>query len=121
MPSTVAPAFFSRSQNSAPLLGKCGEKKTKFMADTLSLKTPRCGCPSLAHLPQSRKWRRRESLGRESPGDRDAGQQPAAAVMHSHTGVSKNSHGCNRPATSAMKGVGVRSSHRGDSHEQDFA
>ena len=63
----------------------------------------------------------RESLGRESPGDRDAGQQPAAAVMHSHTGVSKNSHGCNRPATSAMKGAGVRSSHRGDSHEQDFA
>src|SRR3954470_4901322 len=61
MPSTVAPAFFSRSQKSAPLAGKCGEKKTKFTDDPSDGEAlrPRLHA-SLAHLPRmgksAREW-----------------------------------------------------------------
>ncbi|BCG86212.1 hypothetical protein MesoLj113c_23220 [Mesorhizobium sp. 113-3-9] len=57
MPSTVAPAFLSRSQKSAPLAGKCGEKNTKFMDDPLpgdGAPQPRRR-PSLAHLRRAGK------------------------------------------------------------------
>src|ERR1700752_5007363 len=112
MPSTVAPAFFNRSQNSAPLVGKCGEKKTKFTTATpksrmLCFGQGKSGAFGLvAEVAAPRKSR----FGKAAP-------RPTATVVHSRECVSKNSHRCNRPATSAVKGAPVRSSHRGDIHE----
>ncbi len=63
MPSTVAPAFFSRSQKSVPVDGKCGEKNTKFMNSLPAAGARRrCRICSMLLLLISQDW---QAIGTE--------------------------------------------------------